>query len=76
MAKQNVQKLREVRIDNTLTQVPETAKIIDIVAPEVTAVEAYNKTSGKVEYIPRARFNQGLPEGITTYLTSVEKGAA
>lgn len=74
MAKPNFQKLKEVYIDGIATQVPDKSRIIDVVGTDVTAVEAFNPNAGKMELITRERFNQNLPEGITTHLTPIEKG--
>jgi len=74
MAKLNIEKQKEVYIDGIVTRVPEKARIVDVVGSDVSAVEAFNPNAGKMELITRERFNQNLPEGITTHLTPIEKG--
>lgn len=74
MAKPNFAKLKEVYIDGVPTIVSEKARIIDVVDSDVAAVEAFNPNVGKMELLTRDRFNQNLPEGITTHLTHIEKG--
>jgi hypothetical protein len=74
MAKPNFEKLKAVCIDGIATQVPEKTRILDVVSDDVTAVEAFNPVAGKMELITRDRFNQNIPDGMTTHLTSIEKG--
>ena len=74
MAKLNPHKLKQVTIDGVAAQVPESARIADVVAPEVSAVEVFNDNLGKLELIPRGRFHEGVPQGMNTQLTPIAKG--
>lgn len=72
MAKFN--KLKEMYIDGVATQVPEKARISDVVGSDVSSIETQNPVSGKFELIGRDQFNQDVPAGMTTNLTPIAKG--
>jgi hypothetical protein len=74
MAKFNAGKLRNVYIDGEATPVAARAKIIDVVNDDVTSVRTINPDSGKYELITRDQFERDMPEGISTDLTSIDKG--
>ena len=74
MAKLNNQRLKSVIIDGETILAPEMASVSDVVPIDVKAVTVY-ETSGGSRLIPRSEFNRPLPEGFTTHLTHVEKGA-
>jgi len=74
MAKLNPQRLKSLIIDGETVFAPENASISDVVPVEVNAVTVYDQ-SGKSQLLTRNDFQRPLPEGFTTHLTHVAKGA-
>ena len=74
MAKFNPKGYKSFDVDGMPCLAPERATLRDILPQDVSAVTVY-EPNGSGQLIPRSEFNRPLPEGFTTHLTHVEKGA-
>ncbi|MDX7710650.1 hypothetical protein [Aeromonas caviae] len=74
MASFNYRKFKNIVIDGEARQVPDTARIIDVVDEDVVSIETINPQTSKFELITRDQFNQDVKPEMTTNLTAIAKG--
>lgn len=70
----NYRKFKNIVIDGEARQVPDTARIIDVVDEDVVSIETINPQTSKFELITRDQFNQDVKPEMTTNLTAIAKG--
>jgi hypothetical protein len=75
MAKFNPKGFKTTYVDGVECLAAERSTLADILPADVSAVTVYEPSGGS-QLIPRSQFNRPLPEGFTTHLTHVEKGAS
>ena len=74
MASFNYSKFKNIVIDGEARQVPDTARIIDVVDEDVVSIETINPKTLKFELVTRDQFNQDVKPEMTTNLTAIAKG--
>jgi len=74
MAKFNPEALKRSIIDGEIVDVPASARLADVVGPEVSSISMIDLNSGHTQLVPRSRFDMAVPAGFTTNLTPISKG--
>jgi hypothetical protein len=74
MALRKPQALKQFVMDGEVSHAPADARIADVVAPDVSAVQVI-ESDGRSRMLARSDFNAPVPEGFTTYQTAVARGS-